>query len=313
MREGLSPRFWALGPDARAKIAESLQTISNPMMGSIRHHWMIVEQGGAVLGVMHGINLPTPPIYEARGGEYAGVMLDDSHVPSDPQVADALLRATERLLRDAGAGVFVAASPIGWKTRTDFFRGADYTPTTSYMFKPALSGVQPALSSVRTATEADLDGIVRLSARHRAGLEIANPDFWRIHPEADTRFAAWMRMSLEFKDRSMFVAGDRGKVDGFVIAQPASPLHLSAAHDSSKLGLIDDFCALAFDAPDEADGRTGEPAALLSAAEAAFEMRGLDAALAISPTRMTAKIKLLEEAGYRETNLWMTRRGDRTA
>ena len=308
IRKDLSPRFWAMASDASEKMIASLSTISDPLADSIRHHWIVAERAGSVIGVMHGMNIPTPPVYEARGGEYAGVIADDSHVPPDPEVAAALLKAIERALRETGAGVLVAASPADWKWRTEFFIAADYMPTTSYMLNDAFAGAQCGKSSVRCATEADVDGIVKLSALHRADLEAANPDFWKVHPEADMRFGWWMRMSLGLQDRSMFVAGENGHVDGFVIAQPASPLHLSAAHDSSRLGLIDDFCARAFHASSAATGRTGEPLSLLSAAEASFQQRGLDAALVVCPVRMTAKAELLSKAGYRATNLWLTKR-----
>lgn len=308
VRAGLSPRLWAISSDAHGRMTAALGTISNRMVGAIRHHWIVAEQGGVIRGVVHGINLPVPPIYQARGGD-AGVFLDDSHIPADPAIATALLTVAERLLTDAGAGVLVAASPVDWTARTGFLEGAGYKPTTGYRVKAVLGDAAPD-AAVRPATEADIEGIVRVSARHRAGLERANPDFWAIHPEADKRFGTWMGMSLGLADRSMFVAGEGGGVDGFIVAQPASLLHFTAAHDGSKIGLIDDFSALAFDAAGQPDA--GHPLALLAAAERAFRARGCDAALAICPVRMPEKAAALEQGGFKLANLWMAKR-DRPA
>jgi hypothetical protein len=304
-RARLNPRLWAIIPDAPARMTAALATIADPITGPVRHHWIVAEQGGALLGVIHGINLPAPPIYNPRGGT-AGVLLDDSHVPAEAEIATALRTAAERAMEEAGAGVFVAASPIGWTARAAFFEAAGYQPTTGYFVKSALIA-QALDTAVRPATEADVEGIVTLSALHRAALERANPDFWKIHPEADKRFGVWMSMSLGLADRSMFVTGEGGGVDGFIIAQPHSPLHLTAAHDGKKLGLIDDFCALAFDG-DEAPADAGEPLTLLAAAERAFIARGYDAALAICPVKMPAKASIFERAGYRAANLWLVRR-----
>ena len=308
LRARLNPRLWALATNASERMIAALKTISEPYTGATRHHWIVAERGGTVVGVMHGMNIPTPGIYEERGGKYAGVIADDSHVPADTKIANALVKAVEDALLEADAGVLVATSPADWTARREFFSTAGYVPTTSYLLNAQPARLPKWDSSVRSATEADVDGIVKLSALHRSGLEQANPDFWKIHPDADRRFDAWMRISLGMKDRSMFVSGGDGQVDGFVIAQPASLLHLTAAHDSSKLGLIDDFCALAFNAPEMARDGGGEPSSLLSAAESSFRARGLDAALAISPVRMAEKVKVLNAAGYQAVNLWMAKR-----
>jgi hypothetical protein len=81
---------------------------------------------------------------------------------------------------------------------------------------------------VRPANVEDVPGIVKRSAEHWRTLAKINPRFWHIHPEADSRFDAWMRRSLTFKDRDMLVVAEAGEVHGYVIAQPIAPLLIPA-------------------------------------------------------------------------------------
>ena len=304
-REALDHDLWAVAPDAPARVTAGLRTLADPVTGPFTHHWMVAEAGGTVRAVAHGVNVPAPPIVDLHGGT-AGILLDDSHLGADGETAAALLAQTERVLADAGAVLLVAATPAGWTGRTRLLQAAGYEPTTLYMAKTGFGGDGQADSPARPATEADVDGIARLSARHRADLQAANPVFWNIHAEADARFAAWMRTSLGFADRSIFVTGRPERIDGYIIAQPGSPLHLPPAHEAARVGLIDDFHAGAFE-PFDGDGDGGSwdrAAALLDAAETAFRAKGLDTAMAICPARFTAKAGLLEARGYRTANLW---------
>ena len=151
-------------------------------------------------------------------------------------------------------------------------------------------------------------GIVKRSAEHRRTLTRINPRFWHIHPEADSRFEAWMRRSLTFKDRDMLVATAAGAVRGYVIAQPIAPLFVPAAHDIAGIGVIDDF----YD-EDLADisallngGSSAE--SLLAAAESAFARRAIDSTLVVCPAAWSSKVSLLERRGYRQAKLWMLKR-----
>jgi hypothetical protein len=299
-REALNENLWKLAPDAEARILAALDTIANPVTGPFTHHWLVAEEDGAIQGVAHGANVPAPPIIDLAGGT-AGVLLDDCHFDGE-QISGPLLTATEAAMAQTGSALFVAASPSGWHTRTRALKKAGYEPTTLYMAKTGFEEGTPS-GLARNAAESDIEGITRLSARHRARLEDANPVFWRIHKEADTRFAAWMKTSLTLQGRSMFVAGPADDIRGYVIAQPGSPLHFAPAHNALRTGLIDDFYATAFEEHD--DGRVA--LALVAAAETSFRERGVDTALAICPARMTSKSNLLEECGYRTASLWMVK------
>jgi hypothetical protein len=302
-RASLAPSLWAVAPDAPARIVASLQTIAEAVTGPLRHHWTVAEQGGVIVAVTHAANVPAPPIIDLQGGT-AGILLDDSHLAADGAVSRRLIEETERRLAEAGAVLFVAASPSNWRERTDCFAAIGYEPTTLYMAKTGLNATYPG-DVVRLATAADVDGIVHLSALHRARLKVANPVFWAIHAQADARFKAWMAASLTMTDRSIYVSDGPDMPDAFIIAQPASPLHFQPANDITKIGLIDDFYASAFEGAD--DAKDAAPKALVAAAEARFHDQGIDTALAICPVRMTAKADLLTECGYKPANLWMVK------
>ena len=265
----------------------------------------MAERDGVVAAVAHGVNMPPPPIIDLHDGT-AGVLLDDSHLPVDHTLSAALLAAVEQAMRDTGAVLFVAASPEGWRERTSFLTKSGYKTTTLYMAKTGLEADRQ-VGVTRRATPADIPGVVRLSARHRARLQEANPLFWHIHADADARFGAWMSFSLSMSDRSMFVSGVPEAIDGYIIAQPGSPLHLAPAHDATRTGLIDDFYAAAFEPANQGGGLSSVAAGLLSAAEAALHDREIETVLAICPARMPIKEQALRSQGYVTANLWMVK------
>jgi hypothetical protein len=142
-------------------------------------------------------------------------------------------------------------------------------------------------------------GIVRLSAEHRRTLAEVNPRFWHIHPEADRRFDAWMRHSLTLKDRDMFVAAVAAEVQGYIIAQPCSPLLVPIAHEIAAIGIIDDFYDENFANVSALSscGSSGED--LLAAAENAFARRAVDSAIVVCPAAWPSKVSLLGVAPNR--------------
>jgi hypothetical protein len=162
--------------------------------------------------------------------------------------------------------------------------------------------------TVRPASAEDVPGIVRLSAEHRRTLAEVNPRFWHIHPEADRRFDAWMRHSLTLKDRDMFVAAVAAEVQGYIIAQPCSPLLVPIAHEIAAIGIIDDFYDENFANVSalSSSGSSGED--LLAAAENAFARRAVDSAIVVCPAAWPSKVSLLVQRGYRTAKLWMVRR-----
>jgi hypothetical protein len=135
-----------------------------------------------------------------------------------------------------------------------------------------------------------------------------NRRFWHVHPDADSRFEAWMRRNLTFKDRAMLVATAAGEVRGCVVAQPIAPLLVPAAHDITAIGVIDDFYDE--DLADISALSNGGSSAegLLAAAESAFARRAIDSVLIVCPAGWASKIDLLEQRGYLTAKLWMLKR-----
>ena len=247
-----------------------------------------------------------PPIYAGGDGE-PGLTLPDSFVAPDApaDTVEALVEASEATLRGAGARVVLSSFVTGraWQSA---FEAQGYDPLTLYLSRTDL-GDAGMPSGVRSATEADVPGIVARSAENRRTLFDIDP-FWAIHPEADDRFDAWMRRSLTLPDRDMLVMGSAEALEGYAIAQPASRLHFPPAHDITGTGVIDDFYHPDLADPDTlADGGTGATA-LLRAAEAAFAGRGTGAAFVVCPAGWRSKTRMLEAAGYETAMVWSIKR-----
>lgn len=305
-RQMTDPDLWTLKADARAQISAAIKQAMESDNPPFRQRWLLAEAGGAVVGVIHTILLPVPPIYAGDFGA-PGLIMEDSFVSdSAPDDTRAILfAAAEDDLIEAGAKVLVASSIVDgpWASvQTD----RNYAPLTLYLARTGLR-TQAAAASVRKATEADVPAIVGLSAEHRQILLDLNV-FWKPHPDADARFGSWMARSLTLPDRDMFVAAPEGEVEGYVISQPATALHFPPAHDIAATGFIDDFHHEDLQDPDHTEG-TGKGAHdLFAAAEAALAQRQNDAALVVCPAAWLSKAAMLEAAGYETALVWRIKR-----
>jgi len=301
----LDPLLWRLAANAPARVETAVAAALNSSAASARELWLVAEHAGRIVGVTHAMTVPVPPIYDGAAGP-PGLLLDDCFTSADAPsgTAEALLVATEAALRAAGASNLIASCPAAGPLRPLYQRHG-YEPVTLYMAKHRFSLDAPS-PKVRPAGVEDVPAIVKLSAQHRKTLAKVNPRFWHIHPEADSRFDAWMRRSLTLKDRDMRVAGVP-RVHGYVIAQPCSPLLIPIAHDVAAIGVIDDFYDADF-ATVSAVSNSGSGEDLLAAAESAFAQRGVDSALVVCPAAWPSKISVLERRGYRTAKLWMLRR-----
>lgn len=301
-RRDLDAGLWALAEDAAAQIERALTFALTAEAQPVRQFWLVAEAAGAIVGVVHAMALPVPPIYAGASGE-PGLILPDSFVlPEAPDgTTEALVAAAEEVLRNDGARNLLSSFVTGANWR-EAFAGAGYRPLTLYLSRSGLSGgEQPR--GVRPATEDDLPGIVQRSAGHREVL-FGIDQFWAVHPEADSRFGAWMRRSLGLTDRDMFVSGPAEALEGYIIAQPASRLHFPPAHDIAGVGVIDDFHHEDLADPEELANAGAGAAALLQAAEAAFHARGTGTAFVVCPAGWRSKVQLLEEAGYKRAMTW---------
>jgi predicted N-acetyltransferase YhbS len=305
-RGSLDPLLWRIAADAPTRIEGAVSRGLNGSQVSARELWLVAEHAARIVGVAHAMLVPVPPIYDSSAGS-PGLLLDDCFVSAEaPSGApEALLAATEAALRTAGALRLIASCPAAGPLRPLYER-AGYEPVTLYMVKHHFS-LHTLPSVVRPARAEDVPGLVKRSAEHRRTLAKINPRFWYIHPEADSRFGAWMRRSLTFKDRDMFVAAEAGEVHGYVIAQPISPLLVPAGHEVAAIGVVDDFYDEDFANVStlSSSGLSGET--LLGAAECAFARRAVDSALVVCPAAWPSKVSLLQRRGYQTAKLWMLR------
>ena len=306
-RRSLDPVLWRIAVDASTRIEGAAGAALNGSQASARELWFVAEHGDRIVGVTHTMLVPVPPIYDGAAGS-PGLLLDDCFISSDapPGIADALLVATEVALMAAGAPRLIASCPAAGRLRPLYERHG-YEPVTLYMAKHHLSPASLP-PNVRKAGANDVPGIVKRSAEHRRTLARINPRFWRIHPEADSRFGTWMRRSLTFADRDMLVSVEAGGVHGYVIAQPIAPLLVPAAHEVTTIGVVDDFYDEDFAHVSALSAGASSSTNLLIAAEGAFARRAIDCALVVCPAGWSSKISLLEQRDYRTAKLWMLRR-----
>ncbi|MBI1198599.1 MAG: hypothetical protein GC203_12110 [Phenylobacterium sp.] len=302
-RRSRDSALWSVALDARVQVETALAGKLAATAPASMEFWMVMEDAGRLLGAVHAMLVPAPPIYAAPG--HAGLLQNDAVMSpqAPPPTLRTLLTATERELRQRGASILIAACNEGDPSRSAL-AAADYRPVTTYLAKAGFAErAWPA--SVRRADAHDVPEIVRLSACHRSTLRDLNPRFWATHPEADDRFERWMRYSLELADRDMIVVARGGEVAGYAIAQPVSHLHMPVGHNLSQVGIIDDFYAADFaEAPAPAvDAR--DAADLLTVAEDLFARRGVTAAFAVCPAAWSSKLATLERNGYRPALSWL--------
>ncbi|WP_158964444.1 hypothetical protein [Chachezhania sediminis] len=305
-RHAVDPVLWKVASDAPAQIEKALTFALTSEQQPFRQIWQVSEHDGEITGVIHAMRLPVPPIYAGRQGD-PGLILPDSAVePGAPLgTVDALVAAAERALTGDGARILLSTCVTGDPWR-EVFRDRGYDPLTLYLSRTDL-GDAGRPSTIRSATEADVPGIVARAAENKKILFEIDP-FWERHPDADDRFAGWMNRSLTLRDRDMMVLGAPENLNGYVIAQPASRLHFPPAHDITGTGVIDDYYHRDLADPMAlADGGRGATA-LLRGAETAFADRGMGTAFVVCPAGWRSKIEMLEAAGYETAMVWSIKR-----
>lgn len=233
-------------------------------------------------------------------------MLDECFVAEDAGTGtiNALISATEATLRDVGAEAFIASCCTGSPWRPVLVQNG-YEPVTQFMSKDGGFEDKRASGPVALATEADISGIITRSAEHRDRLTEANPIFWNIHPDADPIFERWMRISLTLEDRAMLVAKNAGRVDGYIIAQPVTPVQMPLTHDPNGIGAIDDFYHIDFEDRSEMTNGGAGAADLLASAECAFARNNMKAALVVCPDNWPSKKQFLTDRGYSAAKTWL--------
>lgn len=306
-RQAADPDLWKLDQAARDKIHSTIKGALETEAPPFRQQWLLAVDRGRPVGVVHSILLPVPPIYAGDFGP-PGLIMEDSYVAHDApaDTGPALLKAAETDLIAAGAVILLGSSVDGgyWEAE---YAAQGYAPLTLYFAKSGLTA-QTANGHVRTASSDDIPSIVASSAVNRRVLDEIDHLFWKPHQQANERFGSWMQRSLTLEDRDMFVSDEAGRIRGYAVSHPATPLHFPAPHDISGVGVIDDFFHDALEDVLTLGPSAPEAAALFSEAEAARARRGDHSVLVVCPAGWPSKIKLLEQQGYRNAITWHIRR-----
>jgi hypothetical protein len=292
--------LWVPATDAAQRVAGAFSE-EVPEGRTVR--WLVAEVANVVVGVVRFGVIPCPPIYHLAGG-LALLLFDETCVSSlAPEGAlAALIEAAEREGAAMGAVIQLAACAAFQLGKCRAFEAAGYAIVTQYLVKHGFADGSASRSPVRVAAPADIPAIVAMGVEAQKALCEANAKMWKPHPDAPTRFGAWMQYSLRLPDRRILVF-DAGEPSGFVIAQPASALHVPISCERSHIGLIDDFWASAFAAADALS--SSDASMLLCAAEAEFVRRGRTSTMAICPKDWRAKNDVLRGRGYVDGNTWM--------
>lgn len=301
-RHGHNPDLWKLPQDAADRVGAALK----PALAGesrLRQVWLVAEAAEQICGLSHSVVFPAPPIYLAPSGP-PGFLAGDCCVRADGPAGamEALLEAAEQDLIEAGIKMLVGQAQPD-TDRHSAYISAGYQPVTLYYAKSGFT--RSEVSGARQASVDDVPAIVRHSAVHRKTLERLSR-FWIRHPQADSRFDAWMRKSLGLADRDMLISAGRTGVDGYAIAQPATELHFPPAHDIRAVGHLDDFFHVDFA---KVEGSADQDGAmdLIRAAESAFAARGITSTLVVCPYGWTSKRRLLDAAGYDVALVWLVK------
>lgn len=302
-RHSVDPDLWKLANAPREKIKATVLAAMEDEKPPFRQQWLVAEADGILVGVTHSILLPVPPIYAGEFGP-PGLIMEDCFIaktaPSRTQ--NALIQAAEDDLINAGAQILLGSSVEGGVWETEYGRHG-YEPLTKYFAKTGLRQAKFD-TNVSKATQGDIPGIVSASAVHRQILHDLHPTFWKPHTDADDRFGSWMTRSLTLTDRDMYVSTSDGKLSGYAISHPATPLHFPTPHDISHVGVIDDYYHDAIENPTRLGKNSPQAIALFLAAEAAREARGNTSVLVVCPAAWKSKIEMLTGMGYSNAITW---------
>lgn len=302
-RHSNNPILWAFDENSRGRIERNLLNGFEDDNPRVREYWLLAKEGNRPVGVTRSIIVPVPPIYKVE--KAPGLMLDECYAVDDAPsgTIEKLLNANEDLLLGAGCGAFISSSCAGSLWRPVLEKNG-YEPVTLFMSKDGFQ--KKAVSSpVGVASDGDVPGIMARSAEHRQNISEANPVFWNIHPDAGSIFEKWMRISLTLVDRTMLVARHNDEIDGYVIAQPVTPVQMPMTHDPAGIGAIDDFYHRDFIDRSEIKNAGVGAAELLRTAEGAFADADMRAALVVCPDNWNSKKEFLTNNGYTTAKTWL--------
>lgn len=129
--QGYQPVFW--------RTAEDSTRHARGYMSAMIHredvHFLVASQGPSVLGFLLATEIKTPPVYAPGGPTY---QIDDFCVSEPPlwsTVGQALLRAAQAALREAGAAQIVVVCADEDEPKADMLRAAELTIASNWWTK----------------------------------------------------------------------------------------------------------------------------------------------------------------------------------
>lgn len=130
-RRSGDPQLWRLAPDAPARVERAVGATLNRADMPAREQWLLAEHSRQIVGLVHAMIVPVPPIYAPPGAP--GLFLDDCFTSADapPGTAEALLVASEAVLRTEGAADLIVSCPAAGRLRPLYERHG-YEPVTQH-------------------------------------------------------------------------------------------------------------------------------------------------------------------------------------
>lgn len=152
-------------------------------------------------------------------------------------------------------------------------------------------------AQVRRATVDDVDGMAELAEVRRRDYEKAQPQFWKVAPDAVTHHTAYLKDLLTRDDTVSFVAHEDGRLLGYVFGTLVAAPPVYAPGGPS--GFIDDFTVADPDTWDTVG------AALLTAARRALNDLGAAQIVVVAGHHDQAKLNALTQAGLSRASEWL--------
>lgn len=149
---------------------------------------------------------------------------------------------------------------------------------------------------IRDALAADVPDLVRIAQSAREHYAEAQPQFWRIAPDAEQRHAPFLASLVDDPDVAVLVAVEHDDVVGFVVASlvSAPPVY----DPGGPTGFVDDFAV----ARPELWGGLG--VALLDEARRRLTARGAAQLVVVAGQHDDAKRAALRAAGLGVASEW---------
>src|SRR5262245_42294329 len=84
-RSALDPLLWRIAPDAQARIERGIGTALQRTEAPARELWLVAEHSDRIVGIMHAMKVPVPPIYVGAGPGLSSTTVSYPPTPHQPR------------------------------------------------------------------------------------------------------------------------------------------------------------------------------------------------------------------------------------